>query len=67
MGTAAEISTIASYAILSRVAKKVAQYQTRLIIPNSDPIVMAVARKPSASPTSTPAGPISTTTMTSST
>lgn len=45
MGTAAEISTIASYAILARVAKKVAQYQTRLIIPNSDPIVMAVAQE----------------------
>jgi len=45
MGTAATISTIASYAILSRVAKKVAQYQSRLIIPNSDPIVMAVAQE----------------------
>ncbi|MFC2172314.1 DUF6754 domain-containing protein [Acidobacteriota bacterium] len=45
MGTAATISTIASYAILSRVAKKVAEYQSRLIIPNSDPIVMAVAQE----------------------
>ncbi|MBD3236047.1 MAG: hypothetical protein GF330_05040 [Candidatus Eisenbacteria bacterium] len=45
LGTAATISTIASYAILARVAKKVAQYQSRLIIPNYDPIVMAVAQE----------------------
>lgn len=45
LGTAATISTIASYAILSRVAKKVAQYQSRLIIPNYDPIVMAIAQE----------------------
>ena len=45
LGTAATISTIASYAILSRVARKVAQYQSRLIIPNYDPIVMAIAQE----------------------
>ena len=45
LGTAATISTIASYAILSRVARKVAQYQSRLIVPNYDPIVMAVAQE----------------------
>ncbi len=45
LGTAAEISTIASYSILSRVARKIAQYQSRLIVPNYDPIVMAVAQE----------------------
>jgi hypothetical protein len=45
MGTAATLSTIASYAILARVAKKVADYQSKLIVPNTDPIVMAVAQE----------------------
>jgi len=45
LGTAATISTLASYAILARVARKVAQYQSRLIVPNYDPIVMAVAQE----------------------
>jgi hypothetical protein len=45
LGTAGEISTIASFAILSRVAKKIAQYGSRLIVPNYDPIVMAVCHE----------------------
>ncbi len=39
------ISTLASLSILSRVAEKVAEYGTRLIMPNRDPIVMSVAQE----------------------
>ncbi|MCX6827941.1 MAG: hypothetical protein NT002_01465 [candidate division Zixibacteria bacterium] len=45
LGTAADIATIASFTILGRVAKKVAEYQTRLIVPCNDPIVMSVAQE----------------------
>jgi len=41
----ASISTIASITILGRVAKKVAEYETPLIVPCVDPIVMIVARE----------------------
>lgn len=44
LGTAADIATIASFTILSRVAKRVAEYQTTLIVPCYDPIVMAVGQ-----------------------
>lgn len=45
LGTAAEIATIASFTILGRVAKRVAEYQTELIVPTYDPIVMTVAQE----------------------
>ena len=45
LGTAADIATIASFTILSRVAKKVAEYQTSLIVPCYDPIVMTIAQE----------------------
>lgn len=45
LGTADMISTIASFTILSRVAKQVAEYQTELIVPCYDPIVMTVAQE----------------------
>ncbi|MBN1212662.1 MAG: hypothetical protein JXA92_08805 [candidate division Zixibacteria bacterium] len=45
LGTADMISTIASFTILSRVAKQVAEYQTQLIVPCYDPIVMTVAQE----------------------
>lgn len=45
LGTASEIATIASFTILGRVAKKVAEYQTHLIVPTYDPIVMSVAQE----------------------
>jgi hypothetical protein len=44
IGTAADIATIASFTILGRVAKKVAEYQTSLIVPCYEPIVMSVAQ-----------------------
>jgi hypothetical protein len=45
LGTADMIATIASFTILGRVAKRVAQYQTGLIVPCYDPIVMTVAQE----------------------
>ncbi len=44
LGGADQIATIASFTILSRVAKQVAEYQTKLIVPCYDPIVMTVAQ-----------------------
>ena len=45
LGAASDIATIASFTILSRVAKKVAEYQTSLIVPCYDPIVMTIAQE----------------------
>ncbi len=45
LGSAADIATIASFTILGRVAKKVAEYQTELLVPTYDPIVMTVAQE----------------------
>lgn len=40
-----EVWTIASLSILHRVATKCAQYATRLLIPNYDPLVMSAAQE----------------------
>ncbi len=40
-----DVATIASLTILGRVARKVADYQTRIIVPNTDPIVYTVAEE----------------------
>ncbi len=45
IGTATDVSTIASFSILGRVSKRVAEYQTPIIVPCYDPIVMAVAQE----------------------
>jgi hypothetical protein len=45
LGSAADVATIASFTILGRVAKRVAEYQTALIVPTYDPIVMSVAQE----------------------
>ncbi len=45
LGSAADVATIASFTILSRVAKRVAEYQTSLNVPTYDPIVMTVAQE----------------------
>jgi hypothetical protein len=45
LGTAADVATIASFTILERVAKRVAEYQTELIVPTYDPIVLSVAEE----------------------
>lgn len=45
LGAADQIATIASFTILGRVAKRVAEYQTQLMVPAYDPVVMAVAQE----------------------
>ncbi|MBN1424683.1 hypothetical protein JXA88_09005 [Candidatus Fermentibacteria bacterium] len=40
-----DVATIASIQILAQVAKKAGEYGTRLMVPNRDPIVMAVAQE----------------------
>jgi hypothetical protein len=45
LGSIADIATIASLNILGEVAKKVAQYDSALLVPNKDPIVYTVARE----------------------
>lgn len=44
-GAAEEIATIASMTILSRVSKRVAEYQTQIIVPAYDPVVMTMAQE----------------------
>ncbi|HID32485.1 MAG TPA: fibronectin type III domain-containing protein, partial [bacterium (Candidatus Stahlbacteria)] len=45
LGLLSDVVTIASLSILSRVARKAAEYGTRLIIPNYDPLVMTAAQE----------------------
>ncbi len=45
LGTAADVATIAAFTVLGRVAKRVAEYQTEIIVPTYDPIVMTVAQE----------------------
>jgi len=45
LGDATQVSTIASFSVLGRVAKRVAEYQTSIIVPCYDPVVMAVAQE----------------------
>jgi hypothetical protein len=44
-GTAGDLATIAGYTILSRVAKLTAEYQTPVLVPVNDPVMMAVAQE----------------------
>jgi hypothetical protein len=45
IGTAGDIATIASFTVLARVARKVAEYQTSMIVPCCDPVVMTIAQE----------------------
>ncbi len=45
LGTASDIATIASFTILGRVSRKVAEYQTDVIVPCYDPIVFTIAQE----------------------
>jgi len=40
-----EVATVAAIDILGQVAKKAGEYETKLMVPNRDPIVMAVAQQ----------------------
>ncbi len=45
LGEASRVATIAAFTILGRVARKVAEYQTRIIVPNYDPVVMTICQE----------------------
>lgn len=45
LGGISALSTIASLSIFSEIVKKIAQYGTRVLVPNYDPIVMAAAKE----------------------
>jgi hypothetical protein len=45
IGYLTDVATIASLSILRRVAKRAAEYETRILVPNYDPIVMTAAQE----------------------
>jgi len=45
LGTAGDIATIAGFTILARVARRTAEYQTKVLVPVQDPVVLAVAQE----------------------
>jgi hypothetical protein len=45
LGSASDVATIAAFTILARVARKTAEYNTRVIVPNYDPVVMTVCQE----------------------
>lgn len=45
LGYITDVVTIAALSILGRIAKKAAQYETPILVPNYDPIVMAAAQE----------------------
>ena len=45
LGVISDLATLASITILGRVAKKCAEYQSKLIVPCYDPIIMIVAQE----------------------
>jgi hypothetical protein len=45
LSSMSDVATIASINILGPVTKKIAEYESTLLVPNADPIVMTVARQ----------------------
>jgi len=45
LGDPSQVATIAAFTILARVTRRVAEYQTRIIVPNYDPVVMAICQE----------------------
>ncbi|MBD3286408.1 hypothetical protein GF359_07605 [candidate division WOR-3 bacterium] len=45
IGFLTDVATLASLSILKRVARRAAEYETRIVIPNYDPIVMTAAQE----------------------
>ncbi len=45
LGYISDLPTISALTILKHVAKKAAEYETRIIVPNSDPFVMVAAKE----------------------
>ena len=44
-GTAGDVATIAGYTILSRVARRTAEYQTPILVPVNDPVMLAMGQE----------------------
>jgi hypothetical protein len=45
LGVAADVATLAAFTLLGRVARKTAEYQTQVIVPCYDPIVMTISQE----------------------
>jgi hypothetical protein len=45
LGTSGDVATLAAFSLLSRVGLKTAEYQSSLIVPCYDPIVMTIAQE----------------------
>jgi hypothetical protein len=45
LGTSGDVATLASFSLLGRVALKTAEYQSSLVVPCYDPIVMTIAQE----------------------
>ncbi len=45
LGAAGDVATLAAFTLLGRVAKKTAEYQTQVLVPCYDPIVMTIAQE----------------------
>jgi hypothetical protein len=45
IGTLGDVATLAGLTILGRVARKTAQYETRLLVPCTEPVVMTAAQE----------------------
>lgn len=45
LGVSSEVATLAAFTLLGRVARKTAEYQTQVLVPCYDPIVMTIAQE----------------------
>jgi hypothetical protein len=45
IGVSGEVATLAAFTLLGRVAKKTAEYQTQVLVPCYDPIVMTISQE----------------------
>jgi hypothetical protein len=45
IGGSSEVATLAAFTLLGRVAKKTAEYQTQVLVPCYDPIVMTISQE----------------------
>ncbi len=45
LGTPSDVATLASFTLLGRVAKRTAEYQTQVLVPCYDPLIMPIAQE----------------------
>ena len=45
LGTSGDVATLAAFTLLGRVARKTAEYQTQVLVPCYDPIVMTISQE----------------------